>query len=75
MRIKFFKISSLQMKVRASIGSHEFANRYLRLMDKILHDPKDPKLRELWSIPYYGSCRILSINRKANHELTFGITG
>ena len=32
-------------------------------MDKILHDPKDPKLRELWYIPYYGSCRILSINR------------
>ena len=32
-----------------------------RLMDKILHDPKDPKLWELWYIPYYGSCRILSI--------------
>ena len=36
----------------------------LRLMDKILHDPKDPKLWELWYIPYYGSCRILSINRR-----------
>ena len=35
----------------------------LRLMDKILHDLKDPKLWELWYIPYYGSCRILSINR------------
>ena len=33
-------------------------------MDKILHDPKDPKLWELWYIPYYGSCRILSINRR-----------
>ena len=32
-------------------------------MDKILHDPKDPKLWELWYIPYFGSCRILSINR------------
>ena len=32
-------------------------------MDKILHDPKDPKLWELWYIPYYGSCRILSISR------------
>ena len=32
-------------------------------MDKILHDPKDPKLWELWHIPYNGSCRILSINR------------
>ena len=36
----------------------------IRLMDKILHDPKDPKLWELWYIPYNGSCRILSINRK-----------
>ena len=34
-------------------------------MDKILHDLKDPKLWELWYIPYYGSCRILSINRSA----------
>ena len=34
----------------------------LRWMDKILHDPKDPKLWELWYIPCYGSCRILSIN-------------
>ena len=33
-------------------------------MDKILHDPKDPKLWELWYIPYYGSCRILSISRR-----------
>ena len=23
----------------------------IRLMDKILHDPKDPKLWELWYIP------------------------
>ena len=37
----------------------------IRLMDKILHDPKDPKLWELWYIPYYGSCRILSINRSS----------
>ena len=26
----------------------------LLLMDKILHDPKDPKLWELWYIPYSG---------------------
>ena len=25
------------------------------LMDKILHDPKDPKLWELWYIPYMGN--------------------
>ena len=25
-----------------------------RLMDKILHDPKDPKIWELWYIPYNG---------------------
>ena len=24
------------------------------LVDKILHDPKDPKLWELWYIPYNG---------------------
>ena len=32
-------------------------------MDKILHYLEDPKLWELWYIPYYGSCRILSISR------------
>ena len=32
-------------------------------MDKILHYLKDPKLWELRYIPYYGSCRILSISR------------
>ena len=36
----------------------------IRLMDKILHDPKDPKLWELWYIPYNGSCRILSISSR-----------
>ena len=44
----------------------------IRLMDKILHDPKDPKLWEIWYIPYYGSCRILSIsrsNRNSNSNL------
>ena len=41
-----------------------YYDRVIRLMDKILHDPKDPKLWELRYIPYYGSCRILSINRK-----------
>ena len=29
-------------------------NQQIRLMDKILHDSKDPKLWELWYIPYYG---------------------
>ena len=38
-------------------------------MDKILHDPKDPKLWELWYIPYSGSCRILSINRSTTLSL------
>ena len=33
-------------------------------MIEILHYPKDPKLWELWDIPYYGSCRILIINRR-----------
>ena len=38
----------------------------VRLMDKILHDLRDPKLWELWHIPSYGSCRILSINRSSS---------
>ena len=38
-------------------------------MDKILHDPKDPKLWELWYIPYNGSCRILSINSRSTWRL------
>ena len=41
-------------------------------MDKILHDPKDPKLWELWYIPYYGSCRILSISREDSYCLSSG---
>ena len=43
----------------------------IRLMDKILHDPKDPKLWELWYIPYNGSCRILSINRSSYNSTPF----
>ena len=31
----------------------------------ILHYLKDPKLWELWYIPYYGKCRIYIINRIA----------
>ena len=51
-------------KASGTLGCTDPEGPYtLRLMDKILHDPKDPKLWELWYIPYYGSCRILSINR------------
>ena len=54
---------------RGPEGSHTTAGAGLGdgvilLMDKILHDPKDPKLWELWYIPYNGQCRILSINSK-----------
>ena len=52
---------SIHMWATRKPGQHS----KLRLMDKILHDPKDPKLWELWYIPYTGSCRILSINRRA----------
>ena len=41
-------------------------------MDKILHDPEDPKLWELRYIPYYGSCRILSISRMLQTPETLG---
>ena len=47
------------------MGSYKWGYTVIRLMDKILHYLKDPKLWELWYIPYYGSCRILSINRKS----------
>ena len=40
-------------------------------MDKILHYLKEPKLWELWYIPYNGSCRILSINRTWPFLATF----
>ena len=40
-------------------------------MDKILHDPKDPKLWELWYIPYNGYCRILAINRITQISTTY----
>ena len=43
-------------------------NGLLRLMDKILPYLKDPKLWELRYIPYYGSCRILSISRNTDFK-------
>ena len=56
-----------QVVVEVAAG-HIHSNIMVRLMDKILHDPKDPKLWELWYIPYYGSCRILSINSTTNRD-------
>ena len=40
-------------------------------MDKILHDPKDPKTMGImvYSLFNYGSCRILSINRSTTLSL------
>ena len=35
-------------------GSDNVGALIILLMDKILHDPKDPKLWELWYIPYNG---------------------
>ena len=49
----------------ATQGLKTLKSQEILLMDKILHDPKDPKLWELWYIPFYGSCRILSISRTA----------
>ena len=40
-----------------------FVSKGIRLMIYILHYLKDPKLWELWFIPYYGKCRICIINR------------
>ena len=35
-------------------GRVEGFKGFILFMDKILHDPKDPKLWELWYIPYNG---------------------
>ena len=43
---------ALDLGFRAQFRPWGFAK--LLLMDKILHDPKDPKLWELWYIPYNG---------------------
>ena len=40
-------------------------------MVKILHDLKDPRLWYLRYIPYFGSCRILAINRMKKVNLWF----
>ena len=62
-----FRVQSLDTKATSNFGhiSSSFltsrllltvhaSQAKLLLMDKILHDPKDPKLWELWYIPYNG---------------------
>ena len=66
MRSKAYLASAGAMKSCLGIMLPE--ERHIRLMDKILHYFKYPKLWELWYIPYYGSCRILSINRTTHLE-------
>ena len=39
-------------------------------MIRILHDPPDPKLWELWSIPFYGNCRIYIMSRMREENAT-----
>ena len=41
-------------KAGPDLSCDKIAVPELLLMDKILHDPKDPKLWELWYIPYNG---------------------
>ena len=41
--------------IAVMLATTPMADDDVRLMDKILHDPKDPKLWELWYIPYNGS--------------------
>ena len=42
------------------------SNAHILLMVEILHYLKDPKLWELWYVPYYGQCRISIINRMSD---------
>ena len=47
--------SHSEMMVASAGSSRGFrAKDFILLMDKILHDPKDPKLWELWYVPYGG---------------------
>ena len=39
-------------------------------MIEILHYLQDPKLWELWYLPYYGQCRIYIINRSITATIT-----
>ena len=64
-------IMALQMHTIWSPKSQSIPELHtLRLMDKILHYLKDPKLWELWYTPYYGSCSILSISRIIHRQYT-----
>ena len=48
----------VQRWAQVEVPAKEFKDRVegaiILLMDKILHYLKDPKLWELWYIPYYG---------------------
>ena len=44
--------------------AYEGALRNLMLVSG-MQDLKDPKLGELWYIPYYGECRIFTLNRES----------
>ena len=45
---------SVQPRVELYLISVRLISTVVRLMDKILHYLKDPKLWELWYIPYNG---------------------
>ena len=45
------------------------------LMIYILHYLQDPKLGELWTIPYYGYCRIYIINRIKSRSIVPVLVG
>ena len=46
-------LGTLNIRCRTIVGTHK-VHAAIRLMDKILHYFKYPKLRELWYIPYNG---------------------
>ena len=48
---RFEETWALGLRLR-NLAAH--GHCFIRLMDKILHDPKDPKLWELWYTPYNG---------------------
>ena len=58
---EFPSLPSIELMTRFGYGALIMT---ILLMIEILHYLKDPKLWELWYIPYYGSCRIYIINHR-----------
>ena len=62
--LAYARVGKKAQRAREESSDREECEREneIGLMIEILHTLKDPKLWELWYIPYYGQCRIYIIN-------------